>query len=176
VVSRVVVQDVPQTEAIPFASTEQGDPKRYVGQRKVLTAGTDGQRTVVNRITTVDGVESARELVSDTVTVEPVGRVVAVGTSPRPAAAASSAPAGVSADGLNWAALAACESGGRADAVSASGSYYGLYQFSVGTWKAVGGTGLPSQASADEQTARAQALYARSGAGQWPHCGSHLFG
>jgi hypothetical protein len=59
--------------------------------------------------------------------------------------------------------------------VSASGKYHGLYQFSVSTWAAVGGTGLPSEASADEQTARAQMLYNRSGAGQWPHCGSRLF-
>jgi hypothetical protein len=59
--------------------------------------------------------------------------------------------------------------------VSASGKYYGLYQFSLSTWKAVGGAGLPSEASAEEQTARAQDLYNRSGAGQWPHCGKNLF-
>ncbi|NEC93243.1 transglycosylase family protein, partial [Streptomyces sp. SID12501] len=46
---------------------------------------------------------------------------------------------------------------------------------SVATWQAVGGAGLPSQASADEQTARAKMLYNRSGAGQWPHCGKNLF-
>ncbi len=49
-----------------------------------------------------------------------------------------------------------------------------MYQFSLGTWNAVGGTGDPAAASAAEQTKRAQMLYARSGAGQWPHCGKHL--
>ena len=78
-------------------------------------------------------------------------------------------------DSLNWAALAACESGGNPTIVSSNGLYYGLYQFSLGTWRAVGGAGLPSQASADEQTARAKALYVRSGAGQWPVCGKRLF-
>ena len=34
---------------------------------------------------------------------------------------------------------------------------------------------LPAAASADEQTYRAQLLYQRSGAGQWPHCGPRLF-
>ena len=35
---------------------------------------------------------------------------------------------------------------------------------------------LPAtDASADEQTARAKMLYNRSGAGQWPHCGKNLF-
>lgn len=73
-----------------------------------------------------------------------------------------------------WAALAQCESGGNPQAVSPSGTYHGLYQFSVATWQSVGGSGLPSQASPAEQTQRAQALQARSGWGQWPHCSSVL--
>jgi hypothetical protein len=148
----------------------------------------------VHRITTVDGAETARQLLSDAVTTEPVAQVVAVGTKPKPvpkpkpapapAAARSAAPssggsapaaASASAGGLNWAALAKCESGGRVNAVSSTGKYHGLYQFSVATWNAVGGSGLPSQASAAEQTARAQALFDRAGAGQWPHCGPNLF-
>ena len=83
--------------------------------------------------------------------------------------------AGGDADSLNWAALAKCESGGNPTAVSSTGKYHGLYQFSVSTWQAVGGAGLPSDASAEEQTARAKMLYNRSGAGQWPHCGKNLF-
>ena len=184
VVTRVLVQDVPEVHPIAFEVVEQQDAGRYVGTKDVVTAGVEGQRTVVNRITTVDGVETARQLLSDTVTTAPVTQVVAVGTKPKPVpkpapapARAASAPAAASASagGLNWAALAACESGGRPNAVSASGRYHGLYQFSVATWNAVGGSGLPSQASPAEQTARAQALFDRAGAGQWPHCGPRLF-
>jgi hypothetical protein len=58
--------------------------------------------------------------------------------------------------------------------VSANGLYHGLYQFSVQTWQAMGGSGLPSQASPGEQTQRAQALQARSGWGQWPACAKKL--
>ena len=100
-------------------------------------------------------------------TGEPVTEQVTVGTRPRPATTPS-------ADGLNGAALPRCESCGRADAVSSNGRYHGLYQFSVGTWQAVGGSGVPSAASADEQTYRAQLLYNKSGRGQWPHCGKYL--
>ncbi len=78
-------------------------------------------------------------------------------------------------DGLNWAALAQCESGGNPRAVSSSGRYHGLYQFSVATWQSVGGSGLPSEASPDEQTYRAQLLLERSGVGQWPTCGPRLY-
>ncbi|GEL46234.1 G5 domain-containing protein [Cellulomonas hominis] len=181
IVNRVVVQDVTTTHEVPFNATEQNDPSLYVGQSKVTTAGVPGVRTVVERVTTVDGAETGRELLSDNVTQAPVDQVTNIGTTKKPvvtqAPATSGTPAvgGGDAAGLNWGALAACESGGRATAVSASGKYHGLYQFSVSTWAAVGGTGLPSEASADEQTARAQMLYNRSGAGQWPHCGSRLF-
>ncbi|HLS13685.1 MAG TPA: transglycosylase family protein, partial [Beutenbergiaceae bacterium] len=76
-------------------------------------------------------------------------------------------------DGV-WSQLAQCESGGDPTAVSPSGTYHGLYQFSVATWQSVGGSGLPSEASPAEQTQRAQALQARSGWGQWPACAASL--
>jgi len=189
VVQRVVEQDVTTTSDVPFATQTVQDANAYTGTSAVRQAGANGVRTVVDHVTTVDGVETARVNVSDSVTTAPVDQVVAVGTkakpapAPKPAAPKPAAPrvaspvpaAPASASGLNWAALARCESGGRVNAVSSNGLYYGLYQFSIPTWRAMGGAGLPSQASAAEQTARAQALYARSGAGQWPVCGKNLF-
>ena len=68
-----------------------------------------------------------------------------------------------------WAAIASCESGGNWSTNTGNG-YYGGLQFSLSSWRAVGGTGLPSDASASEQIARAQALQARSGWGNWPVC------
>lgn len=62
--------------------------------------------------------------------------------------------------------IAQCESGGNPRAVNPSG-YYGLYQFSIPTWQSVGGTGLPSEASVEEQTMRAKMLQAKAGWGQW---------
>ena len=78
-----------------------------------------------------------------------------------------SAPAGV------WAQPAQCESGGN-PATNTGNGYYGLYQFSLPTWQAMGGSGLPSEASAAEQTQRAQKLQAQSGWGQWPACAAKL--
>jgi len=69
-------------------------------------------------------------------------------------------------------AIAACESGGNPRAISANGTYRGKYQFSVETWQGVGGEGDPAAASEAEQDRRAAMLYARSGPGQWPVCGS----
>jgi hypothetical protein len=70
------------------------------------------------------------------------------------------------------AAIAACESGGNPQAVSADGQYHGLFQFSQATWNATGGQGSPSSASVAEQVKRAEILYAQSGPGQWPVCGA----
>jgi hypothetical protein len=75
---------------------------------------------------------------------------------------------------MNWAALARCESGRNPHATNRDDGYYGLYQFSPDTWHAVGGHGVASKASPAEQTYRAQLLYKRSGADQWPACGRHL--
>jgi uncharacterized protein YabE (DUF348 family) len=168
-VFRVVVSEITETTAIKAERVETPDPNAFQGDEKVTAPGVDGEQVTTYRVTTVDGVETARETLNTAVTREPVAAQVAVGTKAKPVNKPS-------ADGLNWAALAACESGGRPNAVSASGKYRGMYQFSQATWNAVGGSGDPAAASADEQTYRAQLLYNRSGAGQWPHCGPRLFG
>jgi Transglycosylase-like domain len=69
-------------------------------------------------------------------------------------------------------AIAQCESGGDPRAIGGGGLYRGKYQFSVETWRAVGGAGDPAAAPEAEQDRRAILLYNRSGAGQWPVCGS----
>jgi uncharacterized protein YabE (DUF348 family) len=167
-VFRVTVEEVQEASPIPHEVVETPNPDAFEGDDTVTQEGQDGEQVTTVRVTTVDGVVTQRETVSTQVSREPVDELVTVGTKARPANSPS-------ADGLNWAALAACESGGRPNAVSASGKYRGMYQFSQATWNSVGGTGDPAAASADEQTYRAQLLYQRSGAGQWPHCGSRLF-
>ncbi|MEU4391874.1 transglycosylase family protein [Kribbella sp. NPDC023855] len=73
-----------------------------------------------------------------------------------------------------WAKVANCESSGNPRAVSANGKYYGLFQFDRQTWRSVGGSGSPAQASAAEQLMRAKKLYAQRGASPWPVCGRYL--
>jgi LysM repeat protein len=60
------------------------------------------------------------------------------------------------------------ESGGNY-ATNTGNGYYGAYQFSLGTWQAVGGSGLPSNASPAEQDMRAQMLYNERGCSPWPN-------
>lgn len=69
--------------------------------------------------------------------------------------------------GGDWARLRQCESGGRYGIVSANGRYYGAYQFDLGTWRSVGGAGMPHQASPVEQDFRALYLYRMRGWQPW---------
>jgi hypothetical protein len=73
-----------------------------------------------------------------------------------------------------WSALRNCESGGNYHAVSPSGLYRGAYQFDLGTWASVGGSGDPAVAPPEEQDHRAQVLWSQRGASPWPVCGSYL--
>ncbi len=80
---------------------------------------------------------------------------------------ATAAPAVAS--GSVWDRIAACESGGNW-ATNTGNGYYGGLQFSLSSWQAVGGSGLPSNASRAEQIARAQILQSRQGWDAWPVC------
>jgi len=150
---------------IPYTVTKQSDPTSYVGATTVVTSGVNGVAQVTYSLQIINGVKQSPKEVSRAVTKQPVTEVEKVGSKALPSNVAS----------LNWAALAQCESGGNPKSVDGSGNYYGLYQFSISTWDSLGGTGLPSNASSTEQTTRAELLYQRSGAGQWPVCGHNLF-
>ncbi|GED10714.1 resuscitation-promoting factor [Cellulosimicrobium cellulans] len=194
VVQRVKVEEVPTEKAVPFETVTEEDADRFKDLDPVVKQeGVEGVHTTVHRVTTVDGAEESRELVSEGVTTPPVNKILVQGTKERPkpqpkvetqqrsSSSSSSSSGGSSAPAANlgsapggvWGALAQCESGGN-PATNTGNGYYGLYQFSLPTWRAMGGSGLPSEASAAEQTQRAQALQARSGWGQWPACAAKL--
>ena len=80
-----------------------------------------------------------------------------------------------SSGGVNWDAIAACESGGNWGTSTGNGFYGGL-QFSQGTWDAYGGSQYASSASGasrSQQIAVAQRVLAGQGIGAWPVCGAN---
>ena len=68
-----------------------------------------------------------------------------------------------------WAAGVRQREAGGNYATNTGNGYYGAYQFNLGTWRGVGGTGLPSDASPAEQDMRAQMLYNQRGCSPWPN-------
>ena len=92
---------------------------------------------------------------------------------PSAATPVSSSPPAYS-GGVNWSAVAACESGGNWSANTGNGFYGGL-QFSEQTWLAYGGGQYASsanQASEAQQIAVAQRVLGGQGIGAWPVCGA----
>jgi LysM repeat protein len=89
-----------------------------------------------------------------------------------PVQATSAVPA--SSGGANWAAIAACESGGNWSANTGNGFYGGL-QFTQQTWLAYGGgqyAASANLATPAQQMAVAQRVVAGQGIGAWPVCGA----
>jgi uncharacterized protein YabE (DUF348 family) len=150
--------------SIPYKTTQVSDPNTYTGTSTVTTQGVDGEETITYAVLVVNGVKQAPKQISESVTQQPVNEVESTGTKPLPSSASD----------LDWTALATCESGDTPSEDTGNG-FYGMYQFTVSTWDSLGGSGLPSDASAATQTALAEKLYTEAGAGQWPVCGKNLF-
>lgn len=93
------------------------------------------------------------------------GAVVGVATLFGPAAPASA--------GVNWDAVARCESGGNWK-INTGNGYYGGLQFSRATWNGYGGQKYAARAdlaSRSEQIAVAEKVLRGQGIGAWPVCG-----
>jgi resuscitation-promoting factor RpfB len=164
------------------------------GTTKVDVEGRDGVRTIVIRETRHNGKVKDRKKLSSTITTAPISRVILVGTkvaeskppaSPEPASprkpssssgssssGSSSGSSSTSSDSV-WDRLAECESGGNWSINTGNGFYGGL-QFSLSTWRAYGGTGMPHEASREEQIAVAERVQDEQGWGAWPACTSKL--
>ena len=69
---------------VAFTTTTKDDNTLPIGERRIETAGQNGVRTVITKITYQDGNEIKRETISDSVTKNPVTEVVLVGTKVEP--------------------------------------------------------------------------------------------
>ncbi len=123
------------------------------------------------RVPAADEVLASRPLPENAPVQAPIAQSA---VQPRAARQATPAtPTAASTGGSVWDSIARCESGGNWS-INTGNGYYGGLQFSLSSWRGVGGSGLPSQASREEQIARAEILKARQGWGAWPACTAKL--
>ena len=116
----------------------------------------------------------ARAARAATSAARPASAASAGATAAPAAPAHASSPAPVSSGGVNWSAIAACESGGNWAASTGNGSYGGL-QFTEQTWLGYGGgqyAASANLATPAQQIAIAQNVLAGQGIGAWPVCGA----
>lgn len=92
----VKTENVVVTETVPFDATTVDDPTLAAGTVQVTVAGVVGIRTITYRVTTTDGRETKRTVVSTVITTAPVAQVTSNGTyvEPPPAAPVPFADAG----------------------------------------------------------------------------------
>lgn len=155
-VVRIEKVDKTETVDVKFPVEVVEDPDAMEGEVEIVSAGVKGSNREDVTLVYADGELRERIVREREVLAEPVKQVEKRGTQKNPVS-------GV------WAALARCESGGNPRANN-GGKYFGLYQFSLSTWRSVGGAGNPMDASPAEQTKRAKILQAKAGWGQWPSC------
>jgi uncharacterized protein YabE (DUF348 family) len=154
-------------EAVPFSTISHDDSSMLQGHSTVVRAGRAGLRDVTYRITYRNGHLVARRVLSQHVLRTPVAQVERVGTK-------TVATTNFASGGTVWDRLAQCEAGGNWAANTGNG-YYGGLQFSLGTWQAYGGSGLPSNAPRTTQIAIATKIRNASGGyGAWPACSASL--
>ncbi len=162
---RIVRRHV-SAESMGYGTVTHDDSQMLQGRSTVVRAGHDGLRNVTYRITYRNGRLVARRVVSQQVLRAPIPQIERVGTK----AVAPTFASGTTV----WDKIAHCESGGNWAANTGNG-YYGGLQFSLGTWRAYGGAGLPSSASRLTQIAIATKVRNASGGyGAWPACSQAL--
>ena len=155
-------------EVVDFETIEHADSSMYTDESTVERAGRDGLRNVTYLLRYENGKLVARKVVTQKVLRKSLAEIVTVGTKERPVATNFAGGDTV------WDRLAQCESGGNW-AINTGNGYYGGLQFSLGTWQAYGGSGLPSNNSREEQIRIAEKVRAASGGyGAWPACAASL--
>ena len=182
--TRVDVRKVTQKKKVAHSLVRKNSDTLAKGTTKVDVEGRDGVRTIVLRETRHNGKVKDRKKLSSTITTAPISRVILVGTkvveskpesSPKPTSPSkpsSSSSSSTSSDSV-WDRLAECESGGNWSINTGNGFYGGL-QFTLSTWRAYGGTGMPHEATREEQIAVAERVQDAQGWGAWPGCTSKL--
>ena len=138
---------------------EKKDSSMNAGETKVVRLGRPGVRNVTYLFVFENNKLTDKRVKKQEVLKKPRPKVVRVGTK---------------IPDVVWDRLAGCESGGNWH-INTGNGYYGGLQFSLGTWHAYGGTGLPSQHSRETQIAVATRLRNASGGyGAWPGCAAKL--
>jgi hypothetical protein len=97
----VAVTTVEVEEAIPYGSVTVDDPNLAAGTTVVSTAGVAGVLVVSYRVTTTDGVETARQRLSERVATAAINQVTSRGTYVAPAAPPPAPPGAPASNGCD---------------------------------------------------------------------------
>lgn len=80
VVNRVTYKEEIRTESIDYKTIEKYDDSMYEGESKVTQEGSKGEKEVTYKIKYVDGKESKKEKLNETIKKEPIDKIIVHGT------------------------------------------------------------------------------------------------
>jgi uncharacterized protein YabE (DUF348 family) len=177
-IQRVETRLVSHRKTIPFSVVKHYDSSMYTGNSQVMHYGHTGTMKITYKVLYVDGKAVHRTQVRRTVMSEPRNQIEKIGTKhrPTPKAPPTTPAPSVSDNGLNWDAVANCESGGNWHINTGNGFYGGL-QFTTSTWLSYGGGAYAPRAdlaTREQQIAIATKVYNARGSSPWPVCGAYL--
>jgi resuscitation-promoting factor RpfB len=174
--TRVDISSKTKKIKVDFDTIRKESSQLNKGVTKIDTPGVRGLRTVTYQLVRHNGKIVKRKKIKSKLLKRPVTEVILVGTktttSEKSSSGSSSSTSSTPSDSV-WDKLAECESGGNWS-INTGNGYYGGLQFSLSTWRAYGGSGMPHEASREEQIAIAKKLQADAGWGAWPACSSKL--
>ncbi len=181
-VTRVTYTTSSKTLALPQPADQKvNDGSLAKGTTKITQSGHAGKSEVTYRTKLVNGKAGEAQEVSRKTIVEAVPTVIHVGTyvapvpksSPSASASGSGSSSAVSDpaphSGVNWDAIAQCESG-QNWSINTGNGYYGGLQFDRSTWLSAGGGKYAPRAdlaTKAQQIDIANNLYARRGLQPW---------
>ena len=164
-VTRIRITQVSERVPLPPQARRVEDPTMNASRQVVEDPGAPGSQDVTFSVAMVNGAETGRLPVSNTVLTPAHDSVLRVGTKP-----GTEVPTSVY--GAAWDRIADCESHGNW-AINTGNGFYGGVQFDYGTWAANGGLRYAPRAdlaTREEQIAIAEVTQARQGWGAWPVC------
>lgn len=155
-------------ETVPFLTSYIDDPNIAYGTTTTKIRGVKGLANATYEITYYDGIEVSRVKLAELINRAPTNEVIIRGTKGQPV---SSGP--LNSSQIQF--LGNCESGMTPTRNSGNG-YYGAFQFSAGTWNAMGtGYARADLAPLDVQIEAVQRLLSRSSIfGQFPGCANAM--
>ena len=158
---------------VDFDTVRKESSKLKKGVTKIDTPGERGVRAVTCKIVRENDKIVKRAKIKSKLISKPVTEVILVGTKKTTSSTKKSSGGSTTPSGSVWDKLAKCESGGNWS-INTGNGYYGGLQFSLSTWRAYGGSGMPNKASREQQIAIAKKLQADAGWGAWPACSAKL--
>src|SRR5690554_2377681 len=84
VISVATTELITYEVAIPYKTEYTTDSSLYTNQSRTTRNGQNGTTLVEAKVTKVNGIEDSREILKETVTKQPVSRIIAKGTKPVP--------------------------------------------------------------------------------------------